>query len=323
MILDRSRWLGIIAMILAGTAAAQSYPNRAVRVIVPFAGGGGAPDVVGRVISPALSAQTGQPFVVENRAGANGIIGTEMVAKSAPDGHTLLVVSTSFAVNPSMYKKLPYDPLNDLVAISNICDIEGLFVVTNPNLPVKNLQELIAIGKKGEPKLAYASPGIGNSLHMAAAVFVARTGVQSVHVPYKGAGPAVAGLIGGETQWMFITPPLGLPQIKSGKLRGIGYSARNRASYLPEVPTLIEGGLNMAFDGGWFGLFAASNTPPAIVAKLHSELKIALANPEVKERLGASGLRVVGSAPAEFKTFLQAQIKEYAEIVKLAAIEPE
>ncbi len=314
--------IALSGIALPGSAQAQTWPTKTVRIIVPF--GPGAPDSVGRIIAQPLAQQLGQSFVVDNRPGANGLIGTEMVAKAAPDGYTLLVVSTSFAVNPSMYKKLPYSPTRDFDPVSVVASTEAYILGINPSVPANNLPELLALLKKPGAKFAFGTPGVGNTLHLAAELFMARTGTKMVHIPYKGAGQAIAGLVANDVQVMFMTPPLSLPQIRAGKVRAIGYTNKTRAAYLPEVPTMAEGGVNgVEMDGGWYGMFAPAGTPPEIVNKLYAEIRKALALPAVKERLNGLGLDAVGNSPADYRKLVEQQIRDYAEMVKLAGIPPE
>jgi len=262
--------------------------------------------------------------VVENKPGANGIIGTQTVTSAAPDGYTLLVTSTSIVVNPSMQKTLPYDLSKDIAPITNIATGEALILGVNASVPAKNVQELIALSKQPGSRLSYGSPGVGNTLHLASELFKARTGMVMEHVPYKGAGPAIAALIGGEIQVMIMTPPLSLPHIRSGKIRPLAYTHSRRASFLPDVPTMKEAGVNgMEIDGGWYGLFAPAGTPPAIVEKLQAATRAAVNDPKLRERFEALALTPVGNGPAEFRKFFQEQIKAYAEMVRVAGIQPE
>ena len=310
-----------LALLCLG-ASAQGYPSRPVRVIVPF--GPGGPDAVARLLGAQLQAQMGQHFLVENRPGANGLIGHEAVAKSAPDGYTLMITTTGFASGPAMYKKLPYDPEKDFAPVTNLVTNDGMFIAVNPALPVRSLAELVELGRKPETRLAFGSPGFGNTLHLAGELFNHRAGTHMVHVPYKGAGPAVAAAIAGETQVMFSTPQAIIAHLKSGRLRALAYTDSKRHPMLPDVPTAAEAGLpGYQMHGGWFGMFAPANTPTDILMKLHSEVRNAFANTSFRERLAALGADPVGDSPAEFKAYVSAEIRKYAEIVRLAGIRQE
>jgi tripartite-type tricarboxylate transporter receptor subunit TctC len=312
----------ISALAWPSVSLAQTYPSRSIRLVVPFAAG--APDTVARIVGAQLHAQMGQPLVIDNRPGANGTLGTHEVVKAAPDGHTLLLVSSSFAVNPSIYRKLPYDPIADLEPITSVCATEGYFLVVNPAVPARTVQELIALARDPASKLSYGSPGVGNTLHLSGALLNARAGTDMAHVPYRGAGPAIQDLLAGQIQVMFVTTPLGLQHIQAGKLRPLAYTNSRRAAFLPDVPTMEEAGLpGFVLDGGWYGLFAPAKTPPDIIARLHSEVKGAIGTEEVRKRFAPLALEPVGTPPAEFKTFLAAQIRMFAEQVRLARIEPQ
>jgi tripartite-type tricarboxylate transporter receptor subunit TctC len=323
MLTRRAALLGsLTALTWPGAGWGQAYPGRAIRVVVPFAAG--APDTVARILGQQVHTQIGQPIVVDNRPGANGTLGAQEVVKAAPDGYTVLIVSSSFAVNPSIYRRLPYDPLADLEPITNICLTEGYFLVVHPSVAAKSVQELIALGKKPDARLSYGSPGVGNGLHLAGALFNARAGLDMAHVPYRGAGPAIQDLIAGQIPVMFVTTPLGLQHIQSGALRALAYTNARRAPFLPEVPTMQEAGLpGFALDGGWYGMFAPAKTPAEIVDRLHREVQTALKSPDVLARFNPLAVVPVGSPPAEFKPYVAGQIKMYAELVKIAGIEPQ
>ncbi len=308
---------------LSGAAWCQPYPSRPVRVIVAASAAGG-PNAVARILGQQLAAQTGQSFVIDNRPGANGILGAEMVAKAAPDGYTLLLTTAAFTINPNIYRKLPFDTLRDFMPVTNIGSAEAMILTVNPALPARSVQELIALAAKPESRLAYGSPGVGNILHLAGALFNARAGASMMHVPYKGAGAAITALIGGEVQIMFVTASLGLAQIKAGKLRALAYNNPARATFLPEVPTMAEAGVSgMEMDGSWYGMFAPAHASREIIARIFGEIRKALDHPQIKEQLAALGVEPLGSTPAAFRSFVAASIERFAELVRLAGVEPE
>jgi tripartite-type tricarboxylate transporter receptor subunit TctC len=317
------QWIAALAAVAIAGAAwaqAQNYPNRPVRVVVAAQTGG--PDTVARVVAAQLQQQLGQPFVVENQGGANGIVGATTVAKSTPDGYTLLVYSSGFVINPYVHKSLPYDTEKDFTPITNLVTNGGLLFAVNANLPVKNLKEFIEYAKKNQ--LAYSTPGIGNTWHLATEVFDNLTGIKMTHIPYKGGGPATAAAAAGEVQVVLASPPPLMPHYKSGRVRALAFSGEKRHPSFPEVPTMAEAGVPAYHhDGGWFGMFAPAGTPNDIVEKVAAEVRKAMQDPGVLDRVDKIGAFPAASTPAEFRKFIQSELKNYGEQAKLAHIVPE
>ncbi|HKW36182.1 MAG TPA: tripartite tricarboxylate transporter substrate binding protein [Burkholderiales bacterium] len=310
---------GIAALALAGVASGQGYPSKPVRIIVPA--GPGGPDVVGRIVGAKLTELTGQNFFVENHPGANGIVGADIVAKAAPDGYTLMVYSSGLISNKSLYKKLPYDTDHDFAPISNLVDNGGLFITVNPSVPAKTLKELIELAKRPDAHLAYSTPGVGNTWHVATEVFNHYAGTKLIHVPYKGGGLAAAALASGEVQVMLSSPAPVMQYVKNGKARVLAYTASKRSPALPDVPTTAEAGLpSFQIDGGWFGMFAPAGTPPAVIEKLNREVRAALADPAVNKRFEGLGVVSAYTTPEEFRKFLADETKKYAEYVRVAGV---
>jgi tripartite-type tricarboxylate transporter receptor subunit TctC len=325
----RRSFLRVAIAVLAGalcgaaTPGLAQYPSKPVRVVVPFAAGG-TPDVVGRIVSQRLADQTGQPFVVENRPGADGVLGAQTVAEAPPDGYTLLVTSSSFVINPSFHKKLPFDVVRDFSPVSNLSMTEAYILGINPALPAQSVHELIALSRASDSKISFGSPGVGNGLHLAAELFKSLTGAKMVHVPYRGAAPAITGLIAGDVQVMFMTPPSSLSFIQAGKIRALGYTGSRRFARLPELPTLAEAGVpGMEVLASWTGMFAPAKISEEVLARLHAEVRAAVAAPIVAERLSGLGVIPLGNSPAEFRPFVAAQIRQIADIVRAAGLEPQ
>ncbi len=303
------------------THAQSPYPNKPLRLIVPFAPGG-SNDIVARIIGYKFAERFGQQVIIDNRGGASGIIGTDLAAKAAPDGYTLLMMSLTLAVNPSLYKKLPYDTEKDLIPVSLVASAP-LILVVHPSLPVKSLKDFIAYAKSHPGKLNFGSGGPGTTPHLAGEMLKGMAGLQMTHVPYKGGGPALADLVGGQLQLMLENIPSTLPHVKSGKLRVLALSGLTRSALVPEVPTLDEAGLKGYEIVGWNGLFVPAATPNAIVSRLHAETVTALAQPDIKERLAGLGAEGLGSTPAQFSSFVKAEIKKWAQVVRDAGLRVE
>jgi tripartite-type tricarboxylate transporter receptor subunit TctC len=313
---------GLTVATFSAAVLAQSYPTKPVKIIVPA--GPGGPDIVARIVAAKFTQQMGQTFFVENHGGANGIVGADMVAKAAPDGYTLMVYSSGIVINQFVNKKVPYDTANDFAPITKLVDNTGVFITVHPSVPVKTARELVEFARNPANKLAYSTPGVGNTMHIATELFNAKYGTQMVHIPYKGGGLAAAAAVSGEVQVMFNSPSNVVQNVRSGKLRALAFSGTKRSEALPEVPTTVEAGVpEFVFDGGWFAMFATGKTPPEIVERLYREYRAVLADKGAADKIRALGVDPVGDTPAEFRKFYLAEIGRYAEWVKLARIEPE
>src|SRR4051812_8405882 len=310
-----------LALLLSSTALgahAQNYPTKAVRLVVPFAAGGST-DIIGRVMAQKLNEMWGQPVLVDNRAGGSTVIGTEIVAKAAPDGHTLLVTPAPFTIVPSLMQKLPYDPQKDFEPITLI-NTTPLVVVVHPGVPAKSIKELIALARAKPGALNYGSSGSGGSNHLAGELFNAMAHVKMVHVPYKGNAPALTDLVGGHVDVVFNGLTSALPFIKSGKLRALGVTSLNRSSTLPSVPTLDEAGLKGFQAVAWNGLTAPARTPRALIDRINADVLKVVRSPELAEKLKAEGSDAVGNSVEQYSSFLREEIAKWNKVIKLANI---
>ena len=312
----------LVALALASAAvSAQNYPTRTVRIVVPYAPGGNT-DFTARVIAGKLTEIFGQQVVVENRAGGATNIGSDLVAKAAPDGYTILMGGASNAINMSLYQKLPYDTLRDFAPVS-LCVKGANVLAVHPSVPVKNIKELIALAKTKPGKLNYASSGLGSSNQMAGELFKMMAGVNIVHVPYKGNAPALTDTIGGQVEMIFSGVPLLVPHIQGGRIRAIGIGSLKRFPALPQVPTIDEAGLKGYEATTWFGMLAPIKTPKEIVARLNVEVGKILASAEVSEKFINEGVEPMGGSTDFFTAFIRDEIAKYAKVVKAANLKGE
>lgn len=311
------RMMAMVALITAAapTFAADNWPSRPIRFVVPFPAGGTA-DLIGRLISQQLAEVLGQPVVVENRAGAGGNIGAAMVASAAPDGYTLLQGTIgTHGINPTLYRHLNFDPQKDFEPVARISSGTNVLVV-NPNVPVKSVQELIALAKKEPGKLMMGSSGSGSSIHMSGELFQYMTGTRFTHVPYRGGAPAMTDLLGGRVQLMFDNSPTAIPHIQKGSLRPLAVTSAKRLPALPNVPTMIEAGVPDYVVSSWSGIFAPAGTPPAIVEKLNQAVATAFRSEKLRARYAEAGIEIEVMTVPEFRTFVQKEIARWATIVK-------
>jgi len=305
----------------AAVVSAQSYPSRLVRMVVAYPAGGSI-DVVSRLVNQRLTSALGQQFIVENRAGAAGNIGTDYVAKAAADGYVLLMGSAaSISSAPAVYAKLPYDPVRDLAPMVQVANQPNV-LTAHPSVPAKTLKEFIALAKANPGKFNYGSSGIGASQHMTAELFAMLSGVKIEHIPYKGGTPAMTDLISGQIDFMFTPAPNAIAFVRSGKIRGIAVTSLKRSSALPELPTMNESGLQGFELLGWIGLLGPAGTPREIVDRLNGEVNKMLAG-DIRQRLTELGLDAVGGTPEQFAAFIRQDIAKYAKIVKVAGIPPQ
>jgi tripartite-type tricarboxylate transporter receptor subunit TctC len=311
-----------LAVAAAGAAFAQAgYPSKPVRMVVPSSAGGGT-DIVARIIAPELSKRLGQQVVIDNRPGAGTMIGIEVAAKSPPDGYTLLMGLSTLAINSALYKKVPYDPVRDFAPITQAVSSASIIVV-HPSIPVKTLKELIAFARARPGQLNYASAGTGTYPHMTMELFLSMAKLKMVHIPYKGTGPAMIDMVGGQVATMAATILTGMPQIRAGRLRPLGITSSARSPIVPDIPTVAEAGLPGYESVQWYGMLAPARTPRDIITRLHGEATRVLQQPEIKARFAGDGADPVGSTPEEFTRYIQSELTKWAKVAREAGIQPE
>jgi tripartite-type tricarboxylate transporter receptor subunit TctC len=311
----------LLAAFCAPPSHAQDYPTKPIRMIVPYPPAGGT-DIVARTISEPLAKELGQPIIVDNRGGAAGNIGTDLAAKSAPDGYTILFTLSSHTINPKLYDKLPFDVEKDFTPVSLAAFIPQI-LVAHPSVPANNIKELIALAKSQPGKLNYASVGTGSPGHIAGELFKLKTGVDIVHVPYKGGGPAVTDTLGGQVQLLFVSMPAALQYVKAGRLKALAVTSDKRSAAAPDIPTIAESGVPDCVVNSWYGALVPAKTSPSVVSKLQASFARVLQMPEVKERLFAQGAEATFSTSAEFDRLIRDELKQWEFVIREARIKPE
>jgi tripartite-type tricarboxylate transporter receptor subunit TctC len=307
--------------IVATGAIAQTYPTRPIRVVVPFAAGG-ATDVIARVLGQRIADSVGQPVIIDNKPGGSAMIGTDIVAKATPDGHTIVMTANPHTVNPALYPKMPFDPVKDFAPIT-LAGLQPLIVAVHTSLPARNVKEFIAVLKANPGKYSYGTSGTAGPQHLAGEMFKVMTGTDITHVPYKGAAPATADLIGGQVQIAFGGTTNVLPHVKAGRLRALATATLKRTPFAPDLPTLDESGLTGFESTAWLGLLAPAATPRDVVARINAEAVKAIRQPETQEKLFAQGIEGVGNTPVEFAGFIRDEIAKWGKVVKAAGIRAE
>ena len=310
------------ALLAPVSAIAQAYPVKPIRMIVPFPPGGGV-DFIGRIVGKGMSERMNQQVIIENRAGANAIVGLEVLKNSSPDGYTIAAASAGpLAVNPHIYRKLAYDPLRDFTAISSMVNFP-LLLAAHPSLPVKNVKDLIALARSRPGEITYSSPGSGNSGHLTAALFDSMAKIKTIHIPYKGTAPAVVAVLSGEAQLTWSSIPSILPHVRSGRIRALGIGNKERLTALPEFPTIAESGLPGYEGYAWGGMIGPANMPKDVVARLNKEIVATLGQKDVIESMLSQGTVPTPSTPEEFTAYMRAELKKWGDVVKLADIKAE
>jgi tripartite-type tricarboxylate transporter receptor subunit TctC len=310
----RKKLLTLALIAVAGNALAQSYPAKPIRMIVPYAPGGGV-DIIARATAQELSKRVGQQVIVDNRTGAGGNVGSDLVAKSAPDGYTLLMASPANTINPSLYAKMPYDPMRDLTAVALVASVPAV-LLANRSLPVANVRQLVALAKSKPGALTFGSGGSGTTEHLAGEMFKSLAGIDMLHVPYKGGAQVITDVIGGQIALMFVNQVGALPHIQGGKVRGLAVAGSARSPSLPDVPTFVESGYKDFVVSVWWGVMGPSAIPKEIVNQLNREIVASLSSTEMKDRLQTMSAQPIGGSPEQFVAFFAAETKRWAPIVK-------
>lgn len=313
--------LAACAFLSIGGALGQTYPERPVRLVVPFAAGGGG-DAIARPLAQRLSESLGQQVVIDNRGGANGNIGAEEVARSAPDGYTLLFANSSLTISASLYPKLPFDLYRDFTPVG-LVSVSASVLVVHPSVPAKSVAELVALARSRPGKLNFGSAGNGSTMHLAGELFKTMTNTDLVHVPYRGAGPVISDLVGGHIEVVFINIPPVLGNIRGGQVRALAVTTKQRSSVLPEVPTLNEAGLPGYESTTWYGLMGPKGLPDEVVAKLNSALKQAVSVPAVRQQLLELGSEPTDTTPAQFAGFIRDDVESWAKVIKASGAKPD
>ncbi len=310
-----------VACLTMTGVSAQGYPSKPIRLVIPSSPGGGT-DIVGRIVGHKLTELLGQQVIVDNRAGAGTRIGNEMVAKSPPDGYTLLMGLSTLAIIPAVYKSVSYDALRDLAPISQAVSVPNVLVV-HPSLPVRSVKALIALAKRRPNELTAGSAGTGTSPHLSLELFKTMAAIDLVHVPYKGSGPGMVGLVSGEVAVFVPSLPSAMPHIKTERVRPLGVTTATRADTLPDVPTIAEAGVAGYEATQWFGVLAPGGTPRPIIDRLHKEITVALKSADVRKQLSTEGAQIVSSTPEQFAAYLRSETEKWARVVKAAGITPQ
>jgi tripartite-type tricarboxylate transporter receptor subunit TctC len=319
----KKQWAAVAAVLCWGAAGvcAQTYPSKPIRLIVPSSPGGGT-DIVGRVVAQKMTETMGQQVVVENRAGAGTMIGNELVAKAPPDGYTLLMGVSTLATIPSVFKVVKYDALKDFAPITQAVTVPNALVI-HASVPAKNVKSLIALAKARPRELVAGSAGMGTNPHLSLELFKSMAGVDVVHVPYKGSGQGIIGLISGEVAIFFPSVPTAMPHVKSKRVRALGVTTAMRVDSMPDVPPIAEAGLPGYEATQWFGVLAPAGTPRPIVDRLHKDITAGLRSPDVKQHLASEGAQIVASSPEQFAAYIRSETEKWARVVKAAGIKPE